>query len=711
MAPVPFRLPSGLSLVPFSAQISVLGSHVTLAGGPVSNFEIRPRYLLRSDWSSKLPVPGRQRRANVVFIAYGVWGRRSYWSAFSRGSGRAGGHLAANQRTGLRPLQDRWGIGEICCALRNDRGTAAWRRFSLLTVVIPSARLSFYRRVATLQKLVDEACSPRRLIQVLVYLWQAKRFPYLLPGRQPWGARQLATKPAVQNFVTWLDEQPFDEAAYWLATLHSRLVGAAVREDRAMFFTPPRLAERVIADLEKHGASVLEHKWHDPACGGSAFLIPLALRMKKELGKTKVPAKAQLKRIARSLCGNDIDRDLLDLSDALLKMALYPLIKEANFIPDFRLSNRDGLAAEETHGEQFDVIVCNPPYRKLRAEEVERYRSEYESIFQGQPNMYGLFIHKVTRLCRRGGWIGLLTPTSFLSGHSFSKLRRHLTEKVDILQFDMLSSRTSMFFDVMQETAISVLSVRANGRSPAPKVDVAVLSDSGKFKKVGNCRLPDNGDPWPIPRSVDDAKLLKLVEERKFGLSDYGYAAKVGHLVGYRDKRKRFADLSANPRKDIVVPLVWATDIAPTGKFEHGRDHKIKRDAAFVRVINLDDPGVVCQSAVLLQRLTSSDQRSRLIAASVPSSWVKTYGGFVCENHVIVLEPKGKPAVPVPTMAAILNTKVVDRIFRTISSASNVGVSELKKLLLPDPNVLVQRLASGESVETAVFSSYGRTKK
>lgn len=647
----------------------------------------------------------------MVFIAYGVRGRRSYCSAFSRELGRAGGHLAEKQRARLRPPQNRWGIGGTYCALRNGRGRSASHRYSLLTVVIPTARLSFYRRVATLQKLVDEAYSPGQLVKALVYLWQARRFPYLQPGRQPWGTSQLATKPAVQNFVTWLDEQPFDEAAYWLATLHSRLVGAVVREERAMFFTPPRLAERVIEDLEEHGASVLEHKWHDPACGGSAFLVPLALRMKTELGKTNIPAKAQLKKITRSLSGNDIDRDLLDLSDALLKMALYPLIEEANFIPDFRLSNRDGLAGEKTPREQFDVIVCNPPYRKLQAAEVERYRSEYESIFQGQPNMYGLFIHKATRLCRRGGWIGLLTPTSFLSGHSFSKLRKHLTEKADILQLDMLSSRTSMFFDVMQETAISVLSVRANERSPAPKVDVAVLSDSGKFKKVGNCRLPDNGDPWPIPRSEDDARLLKLVEEHKFGLSDYGYVAKVGHLVGYRDKRKRFADLPANTGKGIVIPLVWATDIAPTGKFEHGRDHKIKRDAAFVKVHDLGDSGVVCQSAVLLQRLTSSDQRSRLIAASVPSRWVKKHGGFVCENHVIVLEPKGKPAVSVPTMAAILNTKVVDRIFRTISSASNVGVSELKKLLLPDPNVLIQRLASEESVEAAVFSSYGRTKK
>lgn len=578
-------------------------------------------------------------------------------------------------------------------------------------MVIPSARLSFHRRAASLQKLIDAQCGPGRLMRVLVYLWQAKRFPYLVPERKPWGASHLKAKREVQDFVTWLDQQSFEEAAYWLATLHSRLVGAAVREEHAMFFTPPRLAEQVIKSLVKQGASIVDHKWHDPACGGSAFLVPLALRMAKELGERDFPAKTRLKKIVSNISGSDINRDLLELSNALLKMALYPLIVEAKFIPKFSLTNHDGLIRTDAHRVRFDVIVCNPPYRKLRAAEVERYWSEYESIIQGQPNMYGLFIHKTTRLCRRGGWIGLLTPTSFLSGHSFSKLRKHLTQKVEILQIDMLSSRTSMFVDVMQETSISVLRVRANEHSPAPQVGVAVLSDNGRFKKVGDCRLPHNGDPWPIPRSEEDARLLKLVEECRFGISDYGYTAKVGHLVGYRDKRKRFAEMPAKLGKGIVVPLVWATDISPTGKFEHRRDHKIKRDAAFVRVLNLEDSGVICQPAVLLQRLTSSDQRSRLIAASVPFSWVKKHGGFVCENHVIVLEPNGQPAVPVPTMAAILNTKVVDRIFRTISSASNVGVSELKKLLLPDPNVLVQRLASMGGVEAAVLSSYGWTKK
>lgn len=581
----------------------------------------------------------------------------------------------------------------------------------VLRVVIPSARLKFYRRVTALESLIGDGQAPGRLVRSLLYLWQKKSFPMLLPKRAPWGSARFLSDASVQGFAEWLEHQPFDEAAYWLATLYSRLVDRAVREERAMFFTPPRLAERVIANLEKHGASVVDHSWHDPACGGSAFLVPLALRMKEELGKRKLSAKEQLKRIEQNISGNDLDEDLLELSSSLLQMALYPLIKETKYKPRFHLSNSDGLNYGGQPAPKFDVVVCNPPYRKLRAAEVERYRSAYGLIMEGQPNIYGLFIHRALQLCRPGGIVGLLTPTSFLSGHSFSKLRKSLTETSNVLQFDMLSNRTSMFFDVLQETTISVLKAIEKRPGDDLRARVNVLTDEGQFRDVGECWLPSNGDPWPIPRSEEDADLLRLAEAARFGLSEYGYVAKVGHLVAYRDQRERFTKYPKAPSRKPIVPLVWATDIAPSGRFEHGRDHKIKRNKVFVRIGNLSDRGVVRQAAVLLQRLTSSDQRSRLVAAPVPMTWVERYGGFVCENHVIVLEPVGKPSVPVEMMAAILNSQTVDRVFRSISSASNVGVSELTKLMLPDPAQVIRLIDAGEAIESAVRSAYGWVSK
>jgi len=158
------------------------------------------------------------------------------------------------------------------------------------------------------------------------------------------------------------------------------------------------------------------------------------------------------------------------------------------------------------------------------------------------------------------------------------------------------------------------------------------------------------------------------------------------------------------------VPLVWATDIRPGGGFEHGRESRYNRTLAYVQVQSLADQGVVTKSVVLLQRLTSNDQRSRLVAAAVPKKWVKKHGGFVCENHVIVLEPTGVAALAPKVMAALLNTRAVDRVFRSVSGATNVAVSELNELLLPDPRHLNECRASECDPEAAVKAAYNRLR-
>jgi adenine-specific DNA-methyltransferase len=189
-------------------------------------------------------------------------------------------------------------------------------------------------------------------------------------------------------------------------------------------------------------------------------------------------------------------------------------------------------------------------------------------------------------------------------------------------------------------------------------------------------------------------------------LSDYGYVARVGHLVAYRDERQRFAMQPGPKPGRLVVPLVWATDITPDGRFDHGRECRFSRNRRFVEIRSLTDHGVITKPAVLLQRLTSSDQKRRLVAAAVPEAWVAQFGGYVCENHVIVLEPVSKNAMAPEKLAAILNTQPVDRVFRAISGASNVAVSELDELLLPDPAHFKHVKPRGNGLDDTVRAAY-----
>jgi adenine-specific DNA-methyltransferase len=575
-------------------------------------------------------------------------------------------------------------------------------------MIIPDARLKFFRRVKSVRTSTGDDIDAGRIIRAILHLWQARKFPELRPARAPWGTAAYVADPAVEELADWVSRQPFGDAAYWIATAYSLLVDKDTRSERALFFTPPILADRLISNLLSAGADLVKNTWHDPACGGSAFLVPLALRMMKGLDGTKLTAKQKLITIENALSGNDIDAELLHLSAALLEMATFPLIKESRYSPEFNLTIGDGLLAAGSG--TYDAVICNPPYRKLKAGEVDAYREAHGDVIEGQPNIYGLFINRSLTLAKRDGLIGLLTPTSFLSGDSFSKLRAKLLKDACVLSVDMLGNRKSMFIDVLQETAITLLkpteAIRDNTNA---KTQIVVLTDDGKYRDVGKFPLPNSGSPWPIPRSEDDAALVAAAERGQFTLTDYGYVPRIGSLVAYRDKRPRFAKRPVDVKDRLIVPLVWATDIAPNGAFDHGRQHRSRKSRPFVQIKGLNEAGVVKVRSVLLQRLTSSDQRSRLVAAPISPEWLKKNLAYVCENHVIVLEPSKQAAVSIELMAELLNTKAVDRVFRTISSATNVAVSELNALLLPAPAAWVAAVEKTTDFEAAARVAYEGT--
>lgn len=140
-------------------------------------------------------------------------------------------------------------------------------------MVLPTSLLKFYLVVRSLgREVVFSLDDAKKLAKTVLYLWQKSAFPHLTI-RAPYSSSDLLGLERVQKFVGWLEGQPFNDAAYWLASAYANWVGEDVRSKQALYFTPPKLADRVIEDLISKGASLTVHHWHDPACGGAAFLV------------------------------------------------------------------------------------------------------------------------------------------------------------------------------------------------------------------------------------------------------------------------------------------------------------------------------------------------------------------------------------------------------------------------------------------------------
>jgi adenine-specific DNA-methyltransferase len=581
-------------------------------------------------------------------------------------------------------------------------------------MAVPNALQKFYGLAHALA--VDAAATPNgahKMAFAILHIWQKKQFSRLAQ-RIPYGSGNFVHLRSAQLFAEWLTIQPFPISAYWLASAYAIWVGKDIRSQQAMYFTPPKLAERVIDDLVDRGASLSDHHWHDPACGGAAFLVPITIRMVATLtGRGRSP-KEILKRIENKISGTDLDETLLGISRQFLHMALYSQIISSGYTPRFILGNADGLGSSEDPYAPIDVVACNPPYRKLNSVEVKKYSKSFHDVIRSQPNIYTLFMSKALDIARPGGLIGLITPTSFLSGSSFSKLRTKLIEGTEVLQMDLLDHRMSKFIAVEQETVITILQrkrstvatrIKISG-PPKANPDVCILEPDGQFTFLGKTSLSASGLPWGIPRSASDVPLISAAHNWLSRINDYGYTPKIGHLVPFRDKRQRYSERPNQPNQSCIVPILWAGDITPSG-FDHMRKHKLDRKDYFVKVESTSHASVIRAPSVVLQRLTSNDQAHRLIASAVPQKWQATEGGFVAENHVIILIADNDMAWDPKVMATLFNSDLINQLYRAISGATNVAINELNQLPLPCPSKLKKAMAHHADMNVAVRQAFG----
>jgi hypothetical protein len=578
-----------------------------------------------------------------------------------------------------------------------------------------ASSLEFPAQIRKLREVIEKSkVRPAVLIGTVLYAWCAQDYPWLTSEKLP-VRKKLLTETHVKEFLSKLRRLPFLEAAYWLSSAYALLRDDCYRKSLAMFFTPPALTERLLSDLEIRGVRFDKSSFFDPACGGAAFLAPIALRMRTSLKAQGISPKRILRHIEAKLFGIDLDDTLCALSRQFLKMVLCDEIRVAQREPVFRVSKGNSLCDSEALFGTIDVLVCNPPYRKTTVKEVERYRHKFSEVIEGQPNMYGLFIAVSVKLIKQGGVCALVTPTSFLSGQYFSKLRGFLMKETQILSIGMVSDRSGVFIDVLQETALTLLRRTTSSHAIQTKASVSVVSPDGQYLDVGLCVLPNSGAAWPIPRAEADVLLLQKAATLKFRIKDYGYVVRIGAFVWNRDKRPVYlsaADLKHNKVK-TAVPLLWSSDIKSRGFLNFDGMKKTNGEPRFVSLGKKDHRSIVRRASVLLQRVTSNDQSLRLIAAVVPQELLDSYGGFVGENHTVIIEQiVDRPTLTPRQMAKLLGSQVIDRYFRCISGATNVSVFELSQLPLPNPELLKHFLARGLSVDDAVrVAVYGPSSR
>lgn len=468
------------------------------------------------------------------------------------------------------------------------------------------------------------------------------------------------------------------EASYLIGVLYTVMMPGKVRSDFGAYYTPPVLCERLLDMATEAGTHWQSVRVLDPACGGGAFLSPVARRMADSLKGCS--AKFALKNILHRLRGFELDPFAAWMSQVFLEVTLGGLCRSAGTRLPIVVDVCDSLE-RDPEGDGFELVVGNPPYRRVTLS--LELREKYRRSLYGHANLYGIFTDLALRLTRPGGIIGYVTPTSFLAGEYFKALRGLLGRKAPPASIDFIAERKGVFADVLQETLLAVY--RRGGKSGVSQVHfISPTADGGiKATAAGSFRLPSaSNQPWLVPRAKIHSKLVHGVERMPHRLADYGYKVSTGPLVWNRHKPS-LRDRSGKGR----YPLIWAESVRSDGVFEfraQKRNHK-----PYFEPLPDENWVVTDFPCVLLQRTTAKEQSRRLIAAELPASFIEEHGAVVVENHLNMIRPvNGVPMVSPAALAALLNTAVVDLLFRCINGSVAVSAYELEALPLPSPEAM-----------------------
>ena len=458
------------------------------------------------------------------------------------------------------------------------------------------------------------------------------------------------------------------------------------RAELGQYFTPAPIA-RLLADMfepPKGRVRVL-----DPGAGVGSLSAALVERAASEGWQCSLDVTAV-----------EVDDRLLDGLEATLDDCCdaMPGGKGRAVHSDFLTWASTHVAPDVFSQElqQFDLVIMNPPYGKLRTASATHERLRRLGVRTS--NRYSAFVWLARRLLAPGGQLVAITPRSFCNGAYFRSFRQALLDDCALRDIHVFESRDTAFRDgaVLQETIV----FRIARSTRRPLVQIAVSSGTGldepRRHEVSADSVVHPADPRMFIRIPEDPAGVVLAEQLGSlpqTLSGLGVTASTGRVVDFRSREHLREECEGD-----AIPLIYPGHLR-RGRvnWPGGANSKPSAIAALPANASMFLPS---GEYVLVKRFSSKEERRRVVAAVLEPE--DCPGDVIAmENHVNVLHisNRGMERDFAWGLAAYLNSTAVDLFFRQFNGHTQVNAADLDSLRYPDARSLRALGAEARSIE------------
>jgi len=325
-------------------------------------------------------------------------------------------------------------------------------------------------------------------------------------------------------------------------------------------------------------------------------------------------------------------------------------------------------------GELFDVVICNPPYKKIRKDSVES--KKMAKYVYGQPNIYALFMAKSVEYLKNNGSFIFITPRSWTSGNYFSVVRSYLSESLSFSKIHIFNDRDKSFSDetVLQETMILFATKELNQQET---IEISVSNDD-QFDHITsfnvmaiNIKNVGKDNYLLIPANPEEAGLVSDMNAFPDTFFSLGYVFRTGPVVEFRNR-----EMISSSRQPDFVPMYRSLNIldeALVFPIESTKAQYVSSSATSLLIKN--------ENTVLIKRLSAKEENKRIQSCIYYQQGETPF--ISVENHVnYVARKDGRPLTSeeVEWIQSLLSSDEYDTFFRLLNGSTQVNASELNYL-------------------------------